>query len=87
MSTQPFGPNTTDPGYIETILTSTLFDSAVLTNSTGGFEVADVSAGLLTTQIAQTPLPATLPLFATGFAGLGLLGWRRKRKNVSALAA
>jgi hypothetical protein len=25
------------------------------------------------------PLPATLPLFATGFAGLGLLGWRRKR--------
>jgi hypothetical protein len=27
-----------------------------------------------------SPLPAALPLFATGFAGLGLLGWRRKRK-------
>jgi hypothetical protein len=27
-----------------------------------------------------TPLPATLPLFATGLGGLGLLGWRRKRK-------
>jgi len=27
-----------------------------------------------------TPLPATLPLFATGIGGLGLLGWRRKRK-------
>jgi hypothetical protein len=26
------------------------------------------------------PLPATLPLFATGLGGLGLLGWRRKRK-------
>jgi hypothetical protein len=26
------------------------------------------------------PLPATLPLFATGLIGLGLLGWRRKRK-------
>jgi hypothetical protein len=26
------------------------------------------------------PLPAALPLFATGLAGLGLLGWRRKRK-------
>jgi len=27
-----------------------------------------------------TPLPATLPLFATGLGGLGLLGWRRERK-------
>ena len=27
-----------------------------------------------------TPLPATLPLFATGIGGLGLLGWRRNRK-------
>jgi hypothetical protein len=30
--------------------------------------------------IAPTPIPATLPLFATGLGGLGLLGWRRKRK-------
>ncbi len=30
--------------------------------------------------IATTPLPATLPLFATGLGALGLLGWRRKRK-------
>jgi len=28
---------------------------------------------------ATTPLPAALPLFATGLAGLGLLGWRRKK--------
>jgi hypothetical protein len=27
-----------------------------------------------------TPLPAALPLFATGVGALGLLGWRRKRK-------
>jgi hypothetical protein len=27
-----------------------------------------------------TPIPATLPLFATGLGTLGLLGWRRKRK-------
>jgi hypothetical protein len=32
-----------------------------------------------------TPLPAALPLFATGLGALGLLGWRRKRK--AALAA
>ena len=33
-----------------------------------------------------TPLPAALPLFATGLGALGLLGWRRKRKN-AAIAA
>jgi len=27
-----------------------------------------------------TPLPAALPLFATGLGVLGLLGWRRKRR-------
>ena len=34
---------------------------------------------------AAVPLPAALPLFATGLGVLGLLGWRRKRR--SALAA
>jgi hypothetical protein len=33
--------------------------------------------------IAPTPLPPTLPLFATGLAGLGLLGWRRKKKTAA----
>ena len=32
------------------------------------------------TGMTATPLPAALPLFATGIGGLGLLGWRRKRK-------
>jgi hypothetical protein len=30
--------------------------------------------------LTATPLPAALPSFATGLGGLGLLGWRRKRK-------
>jgi len=29
---------------------------------------------------SSTPLPAALPLFATGLGALGLLGWRRKKK-------
>jgi hypothetical protein len=33
---------------------------------------------------AVVPLPAALPLFATGLAGLGLLGWRRKKKAIDA---
>ena len=32
-----------------------------------------------------TPIPGALPLFASGLGGLGLLGWRRrKRKPVAA---
>ena len=33
---------------------------------------------------SATPLPATLPLFASGLGALGLLGWRRKRKALAA---
>jgi len=33
-----------------------------------------------------TPLPASLPLFASGLGALGLLGWRRKRKASDPLA-
>jgi hypothetical protein len=41
-----------------------------------------------TTTITTTPLPAALPLFATGLGALGLLGWRRKRQaRVSLLGA
>ena len=32
---------------------------------------------------SATPLPAALPLFATGLGALGLLGWRRKRKQAA----
>jgi outer membrane lipase/esterase len=45
-----------------------------------------IEANFVFDQIA-TPLPAALPLFAAGLGGLGLLGWRRKRKNASAVAA
>jgi hypothetical protein len=33
---------------------------------------------------SPTPLPAALPLFAGGLGAMGLLGWRRKRKVLSA---
>jgi len=36
---------------------------------------------------SAVPLPAALPLFASGLGALGFLGWRRKRKNAAALAA
>jgi hypothetical protein len=36
---------------------------------------------------SATPIPAALPLFATGLGAMGLLGWRRKRKNAGVIAA
>ena len=37
-------------------------------------------AALNYTGLGAVPVPPALPLFATGLVGLGLLGWRRKRK-------
>jgi hypothetical protein len=39
------------------------------------------------TAASATPLPAALPLFASGLGGLGFLGWRRKKKTAIAAAA
>jgi hypothetical protein len=52
----------------------------------GGFNVDASVAKPGSWVVATTPIPAALPLFATGLGALGLLGWRRKRK-AAALAA
>jgi hypothetical protein len=44
-------------------------------NSNGLDNVALTDLGA----VGAVPLPGALPLFATGLAGLGLLGWRRKK--------
>jgi len=50
--------------------------SSVNENASGNQATASID---VVTSLA-TPLPAALPLFATGIGGLGLLGWRRRRK-------
>ena len=55
--------------------------SGLYANSDGPYQMQ------IGTDVGTTPLPATLPLFATGLGAMGLLGWRRKRKNAAALAA
>ena len=63
----------------------TLFDpdgnvvpNLLFESSTGDFLGVTNGASLLAQ--TETPLPATLPLFATGLGALGVLGWRRKKK-------
>jgi hypothetical protein len=36
--------------------------------------------------IGTTPLPTTIPLFATGLGAFGLFGWRKKRKSSGVVA-
>jgi hypothetical protein len=49
-----------------------LFDGAISTETT------------IAHHVTATPLPATLPLFATGLGAIGLFGWRKKRKAAAA---
>jgi hypothetical protein len=47
--------------------------------------VSNLGADYTIFSAATTPLPAALPLFATGLGALGLLGWRRKRRAQAAI--
>jgi hypothetical protein len=59
--------------------------SSVSVNFIGGLPFNSTSAAGQAVP-RGTPLPTALPLFATGLGGLGLLGWRRKRKSRMSLA-
>jgi hypothetical protein len=52
----------------------------VLGDSGSSVETPELLFDINSGSLDPTPLPAALPLFATGLGGLGLLGWRRKRK-------
>ena len=41
-----------------------------------GFVIASIE---LEGDISAVPVPAALPLFVSALAGMGFLGWRRKR--------
>ena len=65
-------------GSVLTGVTSVRFDVEAVQSSptfTGLAEVAFETTGILNTPV---PLPAGLPLFGTGLALLGFVGWRRK---------
>jgi len=65
-------------------------DLAFIPTNSGDDEVDHItglSAEVLPIAQVETPLPAALPLFASGLAALGLLGRRRKKGPRAQLAA
>ena len=71
--TGPFSAIIPETGLPQDI-TSFLYDPGAIAAGGSATFQSDVSDPIL------TPLPAALPLFATGLGALGLLGWRRKKK-------
>jgi hypothetical protein len=51
--------------------------------SAGGLALFNIAGQLspMAGEPSPVPVPGALSLFATGLGGLGLLGWRRKRKT------
>jgi hypothetical protein len=62
---------------------------SVISNTTGGQgsrgQLSGVALMPLSVNVStsETPLPAALPLFASGLGALGLLGWRSRRRALS----
>jgi hypothetical protein len=64
-----------DNGQIPTLTTPVFVNE----NADGSFHFVSV-LGNTFDGLSDVPLPAALPLFASGLVGLGLLGWRRKKR-------
>ena len=74
------GPVTLAPGSYYLLLTGT----GLATNANGiAINFPEVVSGNLNVQASPVPLPAALPMFATGLGMLGLLAARRKKSRRS----
>jgi len=59
----------------------------IVINFPQAYDLDTVEALHFQPNVSEVPLPAALPLFATGVGVLGVLSWRRKRKNAAVIAA
>jgi hypothetical protein len=89
-----FSPFNSTPGVVDGVFSFVLTVTGgpvEIIGETAFGENAFDHGGIITTfvvastegSLASTPLPGALPLFASGLSALGLLGWRRKRKQTA----
>jgi hypothetical protein len=73
-------------GHQQGQIALSVFTAGSLNLNAGGLGDAfgDAFTGsFLVKQVATTPIPAALPLFAAALGGLGFIGWRRKRSSAA----
>jgi len=68
-----------DGAAVFTILMNSRAGTVVPTGEPVAFDFFELT--IEGTQVGVVPLPAALPLYATGLGLLGFLGWRRKRQG------
>jgi hypothetical protein len=66
-----------DPSNFGNLMATLYYDTGV-----GGYSLA-TSFRISSDDASVVPIPAALPLFASGVAVIGLLGWSRKRKTTA----
>jgi len=79
-----------DLGEIITLVTGLVLTERVPTPVDAGTENflstsvnGSVPSDDVAAPVSDVPVPAALPMFATGLGGMGLLGWRRRRKIIA----
>ena len=74
----PLGATQLLLGINDDVFGSVVVDDELVPDNTGSLNIS-----VVVSDTSATPLPAALPLFAAGLGALGLLGWRRKRKQAA----
>ena len=60
-----------------------LFGAVVMFGYSGAFDLP-MTMTFSDGSVAPVPIPAALPLLASGLGALGFIGWRRKRQALAA---
>jgi hypothetical protein len=79
-------PNNGGVFFVSSLPSVLNISTSSLASFMGGPGTVDYSISFgLPDGVHVTPLPAALPLFATGLGALGLMRWRRNRKGLAAV--